>query len=664
MGRPLNFWQCNPSNCGTSSIWNTQYTYDLAGDVTQWVHPDKTYPATFTNTVNNAQQITNVATQWTDGYHPSSLATISYSPWGAINSLTNGCAGSGCTNTVETYTYNNRLQPWMIQLGTSTNSSSDYCLVYNYFSFWTAPSSCPAASSVPTSGTGNNGNATGYWYQDLVNTSFDQTMTYTYDNVNRLTEAVATGNSSFTQTYGYTGDGSTGQYGNMTCKTGCANMPANLTLSASTNHVTSSNYTYDAAGNMTYDASASHAYQWDAEGRVSKVDSGTTWTFTYDAVGDRVAWVSGGVTSDHLFDPAGNWLGVAGSYSIPMLGIRPLVVYNSGATWFHHVNNIDSRTFMTGESGSPTQDMVFYPWGNVWLNWGGGGLEFADLAYDDPNSSSQLATYRLFSGNLGRWHSPDPLGGDITNPQTLNRYAYVLNNTTNLTDPTGLQNPCANGPSSTCTPEQNAQSNLGGMMGGLYTGGIADMDEFVALEANGWRLEYEGTINIPQPAGPEGTISLPFDSTAWDVWLAVSEPPVNGPLNIGVLQQMAARANGIIVRINAPPKLDQCWDQAIMKNAPSLGVDVIGFIIPEGHAAAEIGLGVASTAYSVATGDTTGSALGVAGTGVSVLGPIAKRAGWGVATLLPGVGQAINGLGTIRDLKSFNTDFQSCLAGQ
>ena len=34
---------------------------------------------------------------------------------------------------------------------------------------------------------------------------------------------------------------------------------------------------------------------------------------------------------------------------------------------------------MTGHWGSPTQDMVFYPWGNVWLNWGGGGLEFADL---------------------------------------------------------------------------------------------------------------------------------------------------------------------------------------------------------------------------------------------------------------------------------------------
>jgi len=37
-----------------------------------------------------------------------------------------------------------------------------------------------------------------------------------------------------------------------------------------------------------------------------------------------------------------------------------------------------------------------------------------------------------------RWLSPDPLEGDITNPQSLNRYAYVLNNPTNKTDPLGL----------------------------------------------------------------------------------------------------------------------------------------------------------------------------------------------------------------------------------
>ena len=78
---------------------------------------------------------------------------------------------------------------------------------------------------------------------------------------------------------------------------------------------------------------------------------------------------------------------------------------------------------MTAHYGNVTQDMVFYPWGDEWLNWGGGGLEFADLAYDDTNLNVDFTEYRAMSNNMGRWHSPDPLGGDISNPQSLNRYA-------------------------------------------------------------------------------------------------------------------------------------------------------------------------------------------------------------------------------------------------
>ena len=147
MGRTANFWQCTPSNCGTSSIWETQYNYDYAGDVTSWVHPAG---YTFTNTVNVAQQVTAVQSSLSDSSHPPTLAeNVTYTAWGAVSSLENGCVGSSCANTVETYTYNNRLQPWMIELGANGGSSyANYCLVYNYFSgTWTPPSSCPSPSS-------------------------------------------------------------------------------------------------------------------------------------------------------------------------------------------------------------------------------------------------------------------------------------------------------------------------------------------------------------------------------------------------------------------------------------------------------------------------------------------------------------------------------------
>jgi Bacterial toxin 44 len=54
----------------------------------------------------------------------------------------------------------------------------------------------------------------------------------------------------------------------------------------------------------------------------------------------------------------------------------------------------------------------------------------------------------LSDSTEGRWLSPDPMGGDVSNPQSLNRYAYALNNPETLTDPLGT-NP------SDCTANAN-----------------------------------------------------------------------------------------------------------------------------------------------------------------------------------------------------------------
>jgi hypothetical protein len=39
---------------------------------------------------------------------------------------------------------------------------------------------------------------------------------------------------------------------------------------------------------------------------------------------------------------------------------------------------------------------------------------------------------------MGRFVSPDPHGGQLDNPQSLNRYAYVVNNPLHNVDPTGM----------------------------------------------------------------------------------------------------------------------------------------------------------------------------------------------------------------------------------
>ena len=64
-------------------------------------------------------------------------------------------------------------------------------------------------------------------------------------------------------------------------------------------------------------------------------------------------------------------------------------------------------------------------------------------SYDTENQTGSLEDFmfRRYSPVQGRWISPDPagLGGvDPSNPQSWNRYAYVLNNPLSYTDPLGL----------------------------------------------------------------------------------------------------------------------------------------------------------------------------------------------------------------------------------
>jgi RHS repeat-associated protein len=218
-----------------------------------------------------------------------------------------------------------------------------------------------------------------------------------------------------------------------------------FTFSSSTNRITTSGYTYDAAGNVTNDGV--HAYTWDAEGRIATVDAGSTATYTYDALGRRVEGdVGGDQEYFYVYDPAGNLLdaplGVLGEDELtePVAG-RVLASYTNGrsVTYFKHPNALGSWGLITAHDGSVPQDQLYYPWGQTWTsghylfesNW-------AAMTWYNPESDLFLTPARSYGSRLGRWMSPDPVGGDVTNPQSLNRYAYTLNNPTTLTDPTGL----------------------------------------------------------------------------------------------------------------------------------------------------------------------------------------------------------------------------------
>jgi RHS repeat-associated protein len=307
-----------------------------------------------------------------------------------------------------------------------------------------------------------------YWDSDSYPSGFSHTMSYTYDHLNRLATATAKSlGGSTLWSYAYSYD----RWGNGTCTQGGVDCPSLVYNSNNNNQLAtigSSLFSYDAAGNLTTDPSnalATHTYQWDAEGRVSVVDPGSspTWSFTYNAVGDRVTWTHSGSADQHIFDPAGNFLGVNSVWDLAWLGGRLVTVYLGSNTYFSHPNHLGSTTAWADYTGKQVEDLVFYPWGGVWQYSGSGGYMFAGMPYYETTTETSPANYRFYSMNVGRWHSPDPVGGDISNPQSLNRYAYVMNNHTTLTDPLGLGQ-CPPGTAGQgCNPEQASQSNWLGM---------------------------------------------------------------------------------------------------------------------------------------------------------------------------------------------------------
>jgi RHS repeat-associated protein len=99
----------------------------------------------------------------------------------------------------------------------------------------------------------------------------------------------------------------------------------------------------------------------------------------------------------------------------------------------------------TNYAASVGSSYVSLPWGDGYtatVNSSGADQDnahFADLERD-AESGTEHAQFRNYTSIQGRWLAPDQYTGsyDATNPQSMNRYAYVLNNPMSLLDPSGL----------------------------------------------------------------------------------------------------------------------------------------------------------------------------------------------------------------------------------
>jgi RHS repeat-associated protein len=116
----------------------------------------------------------------------------------------------------------------------------------------------------------------------------------------------------------------------------------------------------------------------------------------------------------------------------------------------------------------------------------------------DQGTGYDHTLWRKLDSVQGRRTSPDPDGGsmEIGNPQSFNRYAYVLNDPVNLMDPLGLN------PFRTVCYVDGIQSDCGFAMqmvdsssafvdnGGAYQSGLKDLNGGDGIEPNSLVLTY------------------------------------------------------------------------------------------------------------------------------------------------------------------------------
>ncbi len=97
-----------------------------------------------------------------------------------------------------------------------------------------------------------------------------------------------------------------------------------------------------------------------------------------------------------------------------------------------------SRALVLGPAGALT--WTFAPYGERYATSGSPAWTFTGQTADVVSDEYDFM-YREYHSTQGRWISPDPAGlaaVTLGNPQSWNRYAYVINNPLSLIDPSGL----------------------------------------------------------------------------------------------------------------------------------------------------------------------------------------------------------------------------------
>jgi len=265
---------------------------------------------------------------------------------------------------------------------------------------------------------------------DGFNAGGAQTCSYGYDDLTRVTSNNC--GSLWSQTFSYDAFGNITKSGNSAWQPG---------YNSATNRYQNGS-TYDSDGQLLTDTF--HTYTWNIFNRPATID---TTTLTYDAFDYMVETnVSGGATTEVQYSPVGKVCTMNGHTTqvhcnIPLPG--GAIFSPSPDTLWHSDWQGSVRLGSTNGSRTVSMDRAYAPFGELYNTVIGGtsNPDYTGLTSESTSDELDTPARQLHPGQ-SRWISPDPSGlaaVDPLNPQTWNRYAFVLNNPLSNVDPSGLE---------------------------------------------------------------------------------------------------------------------------------------------------------------------------------------------------------------------------------
>ena len=366
---------------------NVAYLNSANQPAQQWVTGDVEAVYSY----NGEGQITSVGYPYTNQFFTYTYGPVYNYSYDSMHRLS-GMTDSNNNTIVSNVSYNaaNRLLTMNYPAANETRSYN----VLNQLTNVTAGSGENLTYNYPTNGT-NNGKVS-----SMYNAVSGETVTYTYDSLNRLLTANGSG---WGQQYGFDG------FGNLLSKTVTAGSGPSLSVSvnAANNQIQGvSGLSYDANGN----ASNAPGMVYDAENRLI----GTTGLqYAYDAQNERI-WSWNG-QPDGLGNPTGYTVNMysptgqkLGAYLIAPATENGIPVLNqtlaSSDQYFG-----GRRLAVMDQLGSVG---TYFPWGE---DKGGTNPQdtFSFATYwQDSASGLDYANNRYYSNAYGRFMTPDPLLGE------------------------------------------------------------------------------------------------------------------------------------------------------------------------------------------------------------------------------------------------------------